>query len=346
MNKILFALILSAGLFPIEKTYSQDVDINILTVPASVPLGSTSGVIEVDICNVDGGSTVVPTYKLRPLITGNSLINITGADLPAGWAIISNNGTSIAFTNGTDNTLAPADCRQIVIHFTATGVGSNASITGRMEFGNGSAPGAADGAQTVNNFTSNDLSNTAITVTTPLPVSLAFSAQVEDSRSLLRWSTSSEINNRGFDVERSADGTAWQQIGHSASKSENGNSTTKLDYTFYDRQPLAGKNIYRLKQTDKDGSITYSVMQELSFDQAGSTVVGVFPNPTRDKVSLSAGDWNKLKEVRVTDLYGRVLYYSADLKKGVDMSSMPPAVYLLQVIHTDGSMSGFKVTKL
>ncbi|MBP9191370.1 MAG: Cys-Gln thioester bond-forming surface protein, partial [Ignavibacteria bacterium] len=89
-----------------------------------------------------------------------------------------------------------------------------------------------------------------------LPVELAsFNANVTGRNVDLSWTTSSESNNAGFDIERrSAEGTEWTKVGN---VSGNGTSTLIHDYSFTDRNVLTGKYNYRLKQTDYNGNFEY-----------------------------------------------------------------------------------------
>ena len=86
-----------------------------------------------------------------------------------------------------------------------------------------------------------------------LPVELSsFTASENAGKSQLEWTTLTETNNRGFQVERSANGSEWMKIGFVFSKASEGNSTQKLQYSYTDNNPLHGDNYYRLKQYDLD----------------------------------------------------------------------------------------------
>jgi hypothetical protein len=113
-----------------------------------------------------------------------------------------------------------------------------------------------------------------------LPVELTdFKAVIRKNAAVdLYWTTASEKDNRGFDVERSADGRHWSALGFLP-----GNGTTALpqNYLFTDETPLAGLNYYRLKQVDFDGQSDYSPIvvadvrtKDIDFD--------AFPNPSVD----------------------------------------------------------------
>ncbi len=121
-----------------------------------------------------------------------------------------------------------------------------------------------------------------------LPVSLtSFTATKNGNSALLAWSTSSEINNKGFGVERSADGLVWSQLGFI---NGNGNSTTTQQYTYQDKNPLSGINYYRLKQVDNDGKQTYSSTVNVNFSSTDKVGFSFYPNPVRNKIMVSLQD--------------------------------------------------------
>jgi hypothetical protein len=100
-----------------------------------------------------------------------------------------------------------------------------------------------------------------------LPVDLSsFTATPQNNSSLLQWSTAQETNSSHFEVQRSADGTAYSTIGQVAAK---GNSTTVSRYSFTDPNPIAGRNYYRLKIVDNKGAVNYSAIRVV--DKGGAT---------------------------------------------------------------------------
>ena len=121
----------------------------------------------------------------------------------------------------------------------------------------------------------------AITAFGVLPVALKnFTAIKKSSASELSWTTASEINCDGFEIERSLDGNRFSKIGNIKSKSTNGNSNTTLQYYFQDSKPLIGTNYYRLKQMDIDGNYKYSNVATVKFDSPTTFFIqSVFPNP-------------------------------------------------------------------
>ncbi|MFA7359511.1 MAG: T9SS type A sorting domain-containing protein [Candidatus Kapaibacterium sp.] len=96
----------------------------------------------------------------------------------------------------------------------------------------------------------------------PLPVQLtSFTSSLNGRDVRLTWKTESEINNAGFDVERSVSGsTQWVKAGYVAGK---GNSSAPISYTFEDKKLNSGKYNYRLKQIDNNGNFEYHALSNV-----------------------------------------------------------------------------------
>jgi len=103
--------------------------------------------------------------------------------------------------------------------------------------------------------------------TTPVEL-VSFSAEINGNNVLLSWITATEINNQGFEIERSEKLEArgkntnedWEVIGFVGGK---GTTTEIQFYSFIDKTITAGKYQYRLKQIDFDGSFEYSNIAEV-----------------------------------------------------------------------------------
>ena len=113
----------------------------------------------------------------------------------------------------------------------------------------------------------------------PLPVELSsFTSTVSNRDVTLNWSTSAELNNSGFDIERSTTEGQWTKAGN-----VQGNGTTNelKNYQFTDRNLSSGTYSYRLKQIDFNGNFEY-------FNLSEEIIVGIpdqfslsqnYPNP-------------------------------------------------------------------
>jgi hypothetical protein len=125
-----------------------------------------------------------------------------------------------------------------------------------------------------------------------LPIELLFFiAEVIEDEVLLTWATASEEGFDYFTVERSTDAQEFYTIG---TVPGNGFSESRIDYSFYDANPMLGRSFYRLKANDFDGFVEYFEIATVVFD---NRFVKVFPNPTRSgrnikvAVSLESNEW-------------------------------------------------------
>lgn len=106
---------------------------------------------------------------------------------------------------------------------------------------------------------------------------LSFSHSIKENFVKLEWSTASEINNQSFWIERSPDNKAFSKIGEVKGS---GTASEKKFYSFTDRTPLNGKNYYRLKQVDFDGTYTFSEVIEADLSSPSRFVLHQnYPNP-------------------------------------------------------------------
>lgn len=128
------------------------------------------------------------------------------------------------------------------------------------------------------------------TVDNPLPVELtSFTAVTKGNNILLNWQTATEINNYGFEVERTLTrpspdvgeggeaGRGWEKIGF---VNGNGNSNSPKQYSFTDNNPIGGSKFnYRLKQIDNDGQFEYSNIIEVEIFPGRFELFQNYPNP-------------------------------------------------------------------
>ncbi len=122
-------------------------------------------------------------------------------------------------------------------------------------------------------------------IDTPLPVELtSFTAETALRGVQLRWSTATEINNFGFDIERSTDGSLFSKIGF---VSGNGNSNATKHYSFIDNN-ASGFITYRLKQIDNDGAFSYTKTVQISaLSITDYEVYQNYPNPFNAQTMIS-----------------------------------------------------------
>ena len=147
----------------------------------------------------------------------------------------------------------------------------------------------------------------ALTALAPLPVELtSFSAKAFSDKVKLDWITATEINNSGFEIERSFDGNTFFAVGFVRG---NGTTTEPRTYSFSDDiQFNSTQSIYyRLKQVDYNGSVNYSDIVSVVFDIPTEFALGQnYPNPfnpsTKIKYSVPQ---NGFVSIVIYDLTGQ-----------------------------------------
>lgn len=188
------------------------------------------------------------------------------------------------------------------------------------------------------------------TFTTPLPVTLLrFAGTKKDDRNMLNWSTANEMNNRGFELQRSADGNSYQAISFINSSAPGGNSATPTDYTFNDYHLTGDKQFYRLKQVDLDGKSSFSptvVIQEQKKTEK-LIITNVYPNPAKSgklNLAIYAPVRSRLR-CSIENITGHVVkWLSLDPEAGsnvfsIDISVLRAGIYHLKCVSQSGEIT-------
>jgi hypothetical protein len=128
-----------------------------------------------------------------------------------------------------------------------------------------------------------------------VPVELtSFSASIQDAGVLLKWTTATEINNKGFEILRAVypigsdmQNDNWVSIGFVEGR---GTTTEITNYNFYN--DLTGLNAaatlkYKLKQIDFSGAFTYSDIVEVDYTPVNYQLAQNYPNPFNPSTSIS-----------------------------------------------------------
>ena len=174
-----------------------------------------------------------------------------------------------------------------------------------------------------------------------LPVELLdFNATPVGERVRLDWITATELNNDYFTVERSVNGTTFEILTHV----EGAGTTQEMrEYRAYDETPYAGKMYYRLKQTDFDGSFSYSEVVEVYIDADRlSNKLAAYPNPLQSGESLNlAYEAPEAGEMmlEMTDGQGRtVMRELKNVKAGlneweIDRTQLANGMYTIRLVN-------------
>ncbi len=111
------------------------------------------------------------------------------------------------------------------------------------------------------------------------PVELtSFTAELSGQAVVLNWTTTTEINNQGFEIERHTTTSNWETIGYIPGF---GTTSEPKTYSYTDDKIVTGTYTYRLKQVDYDGTFRYSDEVEVEVDFAPSdyALFQNYPNP-------------------------------------------------------------------
>ena len=142
----------------------------------------------------------------------------------------------------------------------------------------------------------------------------------------LTFSTSQEVNNEMFILERSRDGI--QYAGTQNIKGQ-GNTSKETHYSIFDETPLNGMNYYRLKQVDYDARFTYSNVVVIDNSKTISQLQ-IYPNPASTKLNIK----NSNEEIDIQILNARgELVKSQKLAKGlnnINLENFPKGLYIVK----------------
>lgn len=166
----------------------------------------------------------------------------------------------------------------------------------------------------------------------PLPVKLiSFTADWQENRANLTWQTANEVNNKGFEIERSIDKINFETIGFEKGK---GNTNKTVLYSFFDN--VSNKNTtstfyYRLKQIDFDGLYKYSDIVLLNKKESQFDII-IFPIPLQNELHItSLQNSEAVSQITIFSIDGKEIINNNDLNT-IDVSMLPKGSYLIKVV--------------
>ncbi len=176
-----------------------------------------------------------------------------------------------------------------------------------------------------------------------LPVELVeFKGISRDNLVYLEWETASEIENEGFEIEKSSNGSTFEKFGFLKGE---GNSTVSKFYNFSDRQPANGKNYYRLKQIDYNGKYSYSNIISVKFNERSK--VQVRYDFEAQNITLSSE--KKLQRVEIFDISGAKAYQNYQLNQNgeyiIDLHNLMTGIYFIRIINEQGEIITSRFTR-
>ncbi|NUN08884.1 MAG: T9SS type A sorting domain-containing protein [Ignavibacteriaceae bacterium] len=327
-----------------------------VTAGANVPVavGGSTGVGQITFSNVtNGGDVIVSKFNSSP----SNVSGVTGNVSVYRWIIEAGSGMVFNVEEGYVLRFNLADISNHGISELEDGNNTSVKLYKRSTPGTGAFTGPITLTYNRNGTNGNQTDDYLLSavITTgfsefvfgsednPLPVELkSFTAKQSGESVVLKWSTATEVNNYGFEIERTEireQGTGkWDMIGFVQG---NGNSNSEKSYSFSDRNiEAAVKYIYRLKQIDTDGRIDYSdEVEVLTGIPEKFALAQNYPNPFNPATVIrysipSAGEVSlrvfNLNGEQVAELVNTVQepgYYQVEF----NASSLPSGVYAYEL---------------
>lgn len=168
-----------------------------------------------------------------------------------------------------------------------------------------------------------------------LPVKLSsFTVISKNNDALLSWSVENqEATASHFEIERSANGTDFSQVG-----TVNATTNQQESYSYTDaKSNLSGTTYYRLKMVDKDGQFAYSDIKSVHFGNA-AFAVSLYPNPVQNLTKLKVTlDQTQVIKVSVNNALGNLVQQfeitgqKGINEKSIDLSSVPAGSYMIRI---------------
>jgi len=158
-----------------------------------------------------------------------------------------------------------------------------------------------------------------------LPVEmLSFDVDKKDQKAILKWSTATEINNAGWNIQKSDNGFTWKTIDWIKG---NVNSGNQKDYSYSDLIQRDGLTFYRLEQVDIDGQKSYSEVRNIEMI---NDKISIFPNPANDHLYIRGIEDEVIYQLH--DMDGKLLYSAkANPGESITITELNPGHYFLAI---------------
>jgi hypothetical protein len=291
-----------------------------------MPIGSCTGYFSSLGIRKDNNDTWTGTLKIfngESKKNGDKIYEQTGVSISgSGFQNIEISGGvgTVAFVPGNTYTFVLDDIPSMMLWFRSSQ--NNSSYPNGTKFIAGLGFGGYDLDFKVN-----------VDAQSPLPVELThFDAKLDNNTTVLTWQTATELNNHGFEIERSQDGKTWENIGFEMG---NGTTTDISNYEFVDGldltgfENLQGQNLYyRLKQVDFDGQFEYSQVKTVKLKMRNDEL-RIFPNVVQDQFTIENGEG----QATIFNSMGQLVksFKIQNLSFKIDVADLPQGHYFLQV---------------
>lgn len=294
-------------------------------------------------------STVTFDYRLTNSLNGNATRKIEVGFVTTSGALVVSNVVNLASGTNTDvkqfsytfSSLVPGNYRVVIRLSGANGIGNSRIVFDNFVTTNASlalvTPGTCQFAPIIE---------------ATLPVKLNyFTAQLNTNSVDLKWATSTEVNFSHFVIERSYNGTNFEEV---ATIFGFGNSTDLINYQYSDKAYATGKTViyYRLRQVDIDAKSEYSAtrMIRIGNNDNPSLSILTYPNPVSNELRVTIPE-NWQNKVVLYELFnmsgqvtGKIINAASGQTEVMNVSNLQSGIYILRAT-CEGKSAQQKIVK-
>lgn len=314
--------------------------------PNTTGINSVTGPADLAVSTANVGAEQTPTATgVSKSVPSPQMFNLTDVNGYRGIKSSDGNAAPLAGTDPEDGNLATGASFTVqsivsstLLYYNGTLLSAGSKITNydpsllRM-YGSNSSYGVSFTYTVID--AAGQLSPAAATysLTSPyvLPVQYAspLAASLVTSGVQLDWATGSETNNKGFNVQRSSDGSTFTTLGFVNSKVVNGTGSG-THYSFTDKTVTSGTYYYRLAQMDQDGTTTPSDIVSIYVSGKGTLALSIYPNPASGTTTVSGLQTGSV--VSIISMDGRVVkaFTATSTTQQVDLSGIAAGMYIVK----------------
>lgn len=298
----------------------------------------------------DGSWTTTGTWNLNRIPQDNDSIIIRAGDTITLSGLQSLDNVKIIIYGVLDlssgGKLRLDAASRVIIQATGVLTGSNnndqLTIGGVFKFKG--AGGSITGISYADNSTGVYPSGFMVGSPAPLPVVFqSFYIARQGSDVQLNWSTSQELDNKYYQIEKSTDGRNWKQV---AVIIGSGTTTSVSKYAYTDKSVSDAVVYYRIRQVDVTGNALYSAIRTLR-SNITQQITNIY-SPSKQTITVDFNsDVKDNVTIQVVNMSGQVIvrrnYKQASYRLTLNVSA-GSGIYVVQVSDANGWSEVKKIT--